>query len=131
MGTKQLTQEEVVVLLCVKALNDFKDLECPNDTLDTKINKFDYTSEDGMYKETFIDGLKKLETLGIIHIQLEDEDSYYVLTAKGKVTMKALSAIKGFTDETVQKIVNGTISVLDFTKEHWLDILTILSNLKF
>lgn len=132
VGTKQhLTTEETAILLCVKALNDFKNPDYPEDTLDEKIKKFDSTS-DNIGVENFKAGLKKLESMEVLEsVELEDDKYGYALTAKGKVVMNALSAIKGFSDETVQKIVNRAINVSAFVKEHGLEIIGILSNIKF
>lgn len=52
-----------------------------------------------------------------------EEETVYELTTNGKALMTALSAIKNLTDETIKKIVNGSIRVIDFVKEHDSEII--------
>lgn len=55
---KVMTKEQIGVLMWVKALNDFKSPDCPNDTLNDKIKKFEYESA-GLDDDTFWNGIKK------------------------------------------------------------------------
>lgn len=131
MGTQQeLTTEQISVLLWIKALNDFKDADCPDDTLDDKIMKFDLISA-GISSECFKDSMQAFENMEIISI--DDEDQVYRLTTKGKALMVGMSAIKNFSDETVKNLFNGSVKAIDFAKEHKSEIIglvfTVLNNI--
>jgi len=129
MGTQQeLTTDQVAVLMWVKALNDFKDPDCPNDTLDDKIEKFDLISAD-LSSTTFLDGMNAIKELGVIDVVGDEE--IYRLTDKGKALMVALSAIKGLSDETIKNILNGSIKVKDFVIEHREEIISIIITIMF
>ena len=130
MSTKEqeFTLNQVSVLMWVKALNDFKNPDCPNDTLDDKIEKFDNETAN-IDIDTFKDGLEKMCSIGVL--ELSGEEQVYQLTANGKALMAALSAAKGFSDETMKKILNGTIKMVDFVKEHKSEILSIILTIIF
>lgn len=128
MGKKstQLTVEQVSVLLWVKALEDYRNEKHPEETLDEMIQQFDLTSID-MSDEEFMDGLDALQSIGVI--DKKGEEQIYELTKSGEKLMIALSAVKGFSDETVQKIFNGTIRARDFVLEHKDEIFSIFTKI--
>ena len=130
MSTKEqeFTLNQVSVLMWVKALNDFENPDCPNDTLDDKIEKFDNETAN-IDIDTFKDGLEKMCSIGVL--ELSGEEQVYQLTTNGKALMAALSAAKGFSDETMKKILNGTIKMVDFVKEHKSEILSIILTIIF
>ena len=117
-----LTVEEVSVILWIKALYDFKNPNCPNDTLDDKLKKFDFTTAN-LYREDYENGIAALIDLGALVI--DAEDNVAKLTTKGNLLMVSLSAIKDFSDETVKNIMNGSIIVSDFVVEHRKEIGSI------
>lgn len=120
---KILKEKEVSVILWIKALYDFENPDCPHDTLDDKLKKFDFTTAK-LYKEDYEAGIAALIDIGALTI--DDESNVAKLTTKGNILMVSLSAIKGFSDETVTNIMNGTIIVTDFVVEHRKEIASIL-----
>lgn len=121
---KELTVEEVSILLWIKALNDFTDPDIPEDTLDSKINKFEVESA-GIEREVFEKGIEAICELGILRESGSEPE--IELTTQGKAVLTALSTIKGLSDESVQKILTGTINVIKFAKEHKEEIFTIIT----
>lgn len=121
---QEITLEQTSVLLWVKALYDFTDANAPDDTLDVKINKLDVESI-GFEREAFEKGLTELCDIGILR-QSEAEQEIE-LTMLGKAVMTALSTVKCLPDETIQKILNGTINTVEFVKEHGAEILNVVT----
>lgn len=121
---QEITLEQTSILLWIKALNDFTEADTPDDTLDVKINKLDVESI-GLERETFEKGLHDLCEMEILR-QSEAEQEIE-LTMLGKAVMAALSTMKCLPDETVQKILNGTINTIEFVKEHRTEILNVIT----
>lgn len=141
---EKLTLEQVKTLVWVAVLNEFEYEGLP---LGEKIAKFDYTALD-MKMEEYVVCLEYLCKIGVFKPVQEDEPTVtlespfydgpedeipcYELTKKGKFVTAAVLKITGKKkDETMKCIINGTIVIGNFVKEHWTDIINIVAeNLK-
>lgn len=121
MANEKYTLSEINVIMWLKALYDFVNPDFPNDTFDDKMMKFRYKTAD-IETEDLQSVLEKLMNQGIVDLSTGRCE----FTLKGITIMKALSAIKDLSDKTIQAIVNGTIDVTEYVKEHLIDILEIL-----
>lgn len=126
---RKLTDNEIMTLVWVKCLNDYKDDTCPEELYE-KVRKF--SPEDcGISKDKFEEALEGLAQIGVLtcennELELLDDIPKYVLTTRGNIVMKALSPIINLHDDTIVKIVNGIIILADFVKKHGATIMNIL-----
>lgn len=121
-----ITLEQTSVLLWIKALNDFTDVDNAQDTLGIKLNKFDVESAD-FERADFICGIEALCKLGVL--KQNEEEQEIELTMAGKSVLNALSTIKCLSDEAIHKILNGTINMVEFVKEHGIEIMSVVSGI--
>lgn len=121
MDTKEklITRQEAEVMIWVKLLNDFSDPNCPNDTLDTKIEKFDVETAH-IELEDFKKGLSKLIFLEIL--RFDEEKNIYELTGYGESVFAALTLLKNKKDKTIAFIWNGIMTAGEFIDKFSSDI---------
>lgn len=125
MERNKITLEEAEVLMYLKALYEFHDPDCPKDTLDDKILKFDITSSN-LDPDDFNSGIDGLCELKILEY---NEDGELASTEKGRAIIKALSVLKINDEEFFTKIYNGSVSLVDITKKHFDEILSCVFKL--
>lgn len=121
MENERYTLSEINVIMYLKALYDFVDPNFSKDTFDDKMKKFRYQTAD-ITTEDLQAVLEKLMNKGIIDLSTEK----CVILNKGEVMMKALTKLESLSDKKVHAILNGTIAVTEFVKEHLVEILAIL-----
>lgn len=121
MSTKEklITRQEAEVMIWVKLLNDFSDPNCPEDTLDTKIEKFDIETAK-MELNDFKKGLNKLISLDIL--KLDEEKNVYELTGYGELVFVALTPLKNRKDKTIALVWNGIMTAGEFIDKFCGDI---------
>lgn len=129
MNTKEklITRQEAEALIWVKLLNDFSDPNCPDDTLDDKIEKFDLETAN-IELSDFKKGLNKLISLDIL--KLDEEKNIYVLTGYGELVFAALTPLKNRKDKTIAHIWNGIITAGEFIDKFSSDINVTLEEFR-
>ena len=122
MTQDKYTLQEVNIIMWLKALYDFDDPNFTDDTFDDKMMRFRYMTT-GIKTDDLKNVLDKLMDKEIIDLSTEK----CLFTVKGKAMMNALGAIKGWSDVNIQAIMNGTVALSKFVKEHFPEIVTIIA----
>lgn len=121
MSRERYELRDVHILMWMAVLNNFKDLNCCNDTFDDKMKKFVYITAD-IETDDLQNLLEKMIDDNFIDLSTEK----CILTVKGKALMKALGTMYKIPDEKVRDIVEVTKDIFHFAEQHLSDIISII-----
>lgn len=125
------TKQCIEVLLWVKVINDYMDKTFEQDDFSSKMANFleNYRECDmEMDVDTFVIGLNKMVSLKLL--EYDEENNAYEITKQCEDVIEALAKAEIFTENTVDAIKTGALTVGKFVKENIEKIQITLVNIE-
>lgn len=125
------TKQCIEVLLWIKVINDYMDKTFEQDDFSSKMANFleNYSERDmEMDVDTFVIGLNKMVSLKLL--EYDEENNAYEITKQCEDVIEALAKAEIFTENTIDAIKTGALTVGKFVKENIEKIQITLVNIE-